>query len=72
MSKKYVLPFTEYQTGFYYIEADSLEEAKAIVVAGDFTEDHEPYYKNGQVEWSEDELFEAGLVLDDWIGGNNV
>lgn len=59
---KYILPFYEEQTGWYEIEADSIEEAKAIVIAGDFTEDHEPYYKNGQVEWNIDALYEEGEV----------
>lgn len=57
---RYVLPFREEQTGFYYIEAESLEEAKSIVRVGDFTEDHEPFYKNGSVEWDEDEMYEVG------------
>lgn len=57
---KFALPFWEEQTGFYYIEAETLEEAKAIVIAGDFTEDHEPFYKNGVVEWDEEQIFEVG------------
>jgi hypothetical protein len=57
--KIFVLPFHEEQSGFYYIEAESLEEAKAIVAQGDFTEDHEPYYKSGQVEWNEDKMYES-------------
>ena len=61
---QFALPFYEEQTGFYIIEADTLEEAKAIVIQGDFTEDHEPYYKNGQVEWDEDEMYEVGVILD--------
>ncbi len=68
---KYVLPFWEEQTGFYVIEADTLEEAKSIVELGDFTEDHEPHYKSGVVEWDVDQIYEAGVILDDWIGGNN-
>lgn len=56
---KYILPFQEYQRGWYEIEAESLEEAKAIVIAGDFTEDHEPNYKDGYVEWDENELEEV-------------
>ena len=55
---KYILPFEEHQRGWYEIEADSIEEAKAIVIAGDFTEDHEPFYKDGVVEWDENELYE--------------
>jgi hypothetical protein len=55
---KYILPFWEEQRGWYEIEADSLEEAKAIVEVGDFVEDHEPHYKDGQVEWNIDDLYE--------------
>ena len=61
---QFVLPFWEEQTGFYLIEAETLEEAKAIVKQGDFTEDHEPHYKNGVVEWDEDTMYEAGVILD--------
>ncbi len=57
---KFALPFWEEQTGFYYIEAETLEEAQAIVRAGDFTEDHEPFYKNGSVEWDEEQIFQVG------------
>ena len=63
---KYVLPFWEEQTGFYLIEADTLEEARSIVELGDFTEDHEPHYKSGVVEWDVDQIYEAGVILDDW------
>jgi hypothetical protein len=58
MSKKviYVLPFTEVNRGWYEIEADSLEEAKAIAVDGSFTEDHEPFYKDGHTEWDPEEI----------------
>jgi len=52
----FMLPFEEHQRGWYEIEADSIEEAKAIVIAGDFTEDHEPFYKDGVVEWDENDL----------------
>lgn len=54
----FILPFEEHQRGWYEIEADSIEEAKAIVIAGDFTEDHEPFYKDGVVEWDEDNIAE--------------
>lgn len=57
--KKFILPFTEFQRGWYEIEADSLEEAREIAIAGDFTEDHEPFYKDGEVSWDENELVEA-------------
>jgi hypothetical protein len=62
---KYVLPFWEEQTGFYVIEADTLEEARSIVELGDFTEDHEPHYKSGVVEWDVDQIYEAGVTFDD-------
>lgn len=52
----FILPFEEHQRGWYEIEADSLEDAKAIVIAGDFTEDHEPFYKDGRVEWDENKM----------------
>jgi hypothetical protein len=58
MTKTYLLPFVEVNRGWYEIEADSLEEAKAIVIKGDFTEDTEPNYKDGTVEWDENELQE--------------
>jgi len=54
----FILPFEEHQRGWYEIEADSIEEAKAIVIAGDFTEDHEPSYKDGVVEWDESNITE--------------
>jgi hypothetical protein len=54
----FILPFEEHQRGWYEIEADSIEEAKAIVIAGDFTEDHEPFYKDGVVEWDENNITE--------------
>lgn len=55
---KFVLPFVEVQRGRYVIEAGSLAEARAIVEVGDFTENHEPFYKDGVVEWDVDELVE--------------
>jgi hypothetical protein len=54
----YILPFEEYQEGWYEIEADTIEEARAIVIAGDFTEDHEPNYRKGYTTWDENELEE--------------
>jgi hypothetical protein len=54
----FLLPFEEHQRGWYEIEADSIEEAKAIVIAGNFTEDHEPFYKDGVVEWDENNITE--------------
>jgi hypothetical protein len=55
---KFILPFEEYQRGWYEIEAKTLEEAKAIAIAGDFTENHEQFYKDGRVEWDENEIHE--------------
>jgi hypothetical protein len=55
----YVLPFTEVNRGWYEIEADSLEEARSIVIKGEFTEDHDPKYKDGYTEWDENELEET-------------
>jgi hypothetical protein len=55
---KYTLPFTEIQRGWYEIEANSLEEAKQIVIAGDFTENTEPNYKDGITEWDPETLRE--------------
>lgn len=55
----FILPFHEYQRGWYEIEAESLDEAVAIVNEGDFTEDHEPNYKDGRVEWCADDLYLA-------------
>lgn len=54
----FILPFEEHQRGWYEIEANSIEEAKAIVIAGDFTEDHEPFYKDGTVNWDENDITE--------------
>jgi hypothetical protein len=58
---KYILPFTEVQRGWYEIEASTIEEARAIVVLGDFTENHDPFYKDGVTEWDENELTEDTL-----------
>lgn len=56
---KYYLPFEEYQRGWYEIEADSLEEAQAIVRVGDFSEYLDPNYKDGYTTWDIDMLQEA-------------
>lgn len=58
--KTYILPFTEYQRGWYEIEAESLEHAKTIVELGDFTETCEPFYKDGLVEWDKETIVEKG------------
>jgi hypothetical protein len=54
----YALPFEEYQCGWYEIETDSIEEARQIAIQGEFTEDHEPYYKKGYTTWDENEIEE--------------
>lgn len=54
----YILPMYEYQRGWYEIEADSLEEAQAIVEQGDFTETLEPQYRDGRTEWYPEEMYE--------------
>jgi hypothetical protein len=56
--KKYILPFTETQRGWYEIEAENIEQARQIVIEGNFTEDHEPNYKDGITEWDEQEIEE--------------
>lgn len=56
---KYIVPFTEYQRGWYEITADTIEQAKEIAKQGDFTEDHEPQYRDGRVEWNEEDIYLA-------------
>lgn len=56
--RKFILPFEEYQKGWYEIEANSLEEAKQIVKQGDFTEYAEPNYGSGYTNWDIEELKE--------------
>ena len=59
MEKKvFVLPFIETLRGYYEIEADNLEEAKAIVELGNFTETIEPSYKDGYTDWDSADLEE--------------
>lgn len=58
--KTYILPFTEVNRGWYEIEANTLEEAKAIVSKGEFTENHEANYKDGFTEWDQKEITEKG------------
>lgn len=55
----YILPFEETNRGWYEIEASSLEEARQIVIQGDFTVDHEPNYKDGYRIWDENDLEEV-------------
>lgn len=59
MSKTYILPFEETMRGWYEIEANSLEHAKEIARAGDFTEYAEPYYRHGNTEWDAEEIYLA-------------
>jgi hypothetical protein len=57
--KKFILPFTETTQGWYEIEAETLEEAREIVIEGSFTEDHDPFYSHkSRTDWDEDELME--------------
>jgi hypothetical protein len=55
---KYILPFEEYQRGWYEIEADSLEEALAIIDEGDSDAFGEPFYKDGNLDWFPEALEE--------------
>jgi hypothetical protein len=55
---KYILPFTEVQRGWYEIEADSLEQAKLLASDMDYMVDLEPNYKDGRVEWDENDVVE--------------
>ena len=55
---KYILPFTEVQRGWYEIEADSLEQAKSLASDMDYMVDLEPNYKDGHVNWDENEIEE--------------
>lgn len=54
----YVLPFVETNQGWYEIEAETIEQAKAIVISGDFLETAEPYYRKGDTTWDENDLTE--------------
>ena len=56
--KTYILPIKEMLEGWYEIEANSLEEAKAIVIRGDFTEYTDPNYRKGYVDWDEEKIYE--------------
>ena len=55
----FILPFYETQRGWYEIEAETIEEARAIAVSDEFTlNDYEPFYKDGTVEWDENDITE--------------
>ena len=56
--KTYILPMKEMLEGWYEIEANSLEEAKAIAIQGDFTEHTDPNYRKGYVDWDEEKIYE--------------
>lgn len=58
---KYILPFVETQRGWYEIEADSLEQAKSLASDMDYMVDLEPNYKDGHVNWDENEIEEDTL-----------
>ena len=47
---KFIMPFEEHLRGWYEIEADTLEEAKAIIQETDLV-DYEPNYKDGYTDW---------------------
>ena len=55
----FILPFYESQRGWYEIEANTLEEAKALVEDNDYISDLEPNYKDGQTDWDPEEITEA-------------
>lgn len=55
---KFTIPFMEYQRGWYEIEADSMEQAKAIVDSGELI-DFEPEYQDSRVEIDTNELTEV-------------
>jgi hypothetical protein len=52
----FILPFDEYLRGWYEIEADTIEEARAIARAEQFTEYTEAQYRDGHTEWDENEI----------------
>lgn len=55
---KYVLPFDEYQRGWYEIVADTLEAAKAIANSDDIW-DYEANYQKGHTDWDIDEMYQV-------------
>ena len=56
---KYILEFTETLFGWYEIEASTIEEAREIAKTGDFTENTEPNYRDGQIVWDENQIKET-------------
>jgi hypothetical protein len=55
---KYILPFTEVNSGWYEIEANNLEHARQLVEDTDYVMDLEPFYKGGETYWETEELQE--------------
>lgn len=58
----YILPFEERQTGWYEIEAESLEQAKALADNTDYIAELEPNYKDGYTDWNSDDVTELRAV----------
>ena len=56
--KTFVLPIQEVNTGYYLIDADSLEEALAIVELGEFTDTEEPRWRGGYTDWYPEQMEE--------------
>lgn len=54
--QKFILPFTEINKGWFEIEAENLEQAKALVEQTDFVMDLEPFYKGGDTYWETEQL----------------
>jgi hypothetical protein len=55
---KYILEVVETINGYYEIEADTLEEAKAIALSDDLTELYEIVWVDGETDWNEDDIYE--------------
>jgi hypothetical protein len=55
---KYILETIETINGYYEIEADTLEEAKAIALSDDLTELYEIIWVDGETDWNEDDIYE--------------
>jgi hypothetical protein len=55
---KYILETIETINGYYEIEADTLEEAKAIALSDDLTELYEIVWVDGETDWNEDDIYE--------------
>jgi len=55
----YYLPFTEVSKGTYAIEANSIEEAKALADDVNYVMDLEADYNSGNTTWDSEEIEEA-------------